>query len=154
MHILKLLFRPSAPGLAARLEALRPRMYRVALAWTHDGGLADDLVQECLAKSLEHSRDLHDADLLEPWVFRILRNCWHDHLRSRLEMVDIEDLADELPSDAPGPEQCHARTEVAGRVRAAVASLPPGQRQVVALVDLGAFRTPRPPRSSAFPWAR
>ena len=38
-----------------RLEALRPRLHRLAYAWCHDAALADDLVQDTLAKALTRS---------------------------------------------------------------------------------------------------
>ena len=135
-----LLTRPLADrALRARAEALRPRMYRVAFAWTHDASSADDLVQEALARALARLRQLRDADRFEAWIFRILANCWHDLLRSRFDAVDIDDLVDTLECGEPGPEQRHATLQLAGRVRAAVALLPQGQRQVVTLVDLGEF---------------
>lgn len=125
--------------LRARLEGLRPRMYRVAFAWTHDRALADDLVQEALARALERFRQLRDPERLEPWLFRILTNCWRDAMRGRVDTDDIDELAVEIASAAPGPEQAHDASQTAARVRAAIASLPVGQRQVVTLVDLGEF---------------
>jgi len=125
-----------ARGLRAKAEALRPRMYRVAYAWTHDAALADDLVQEALARGLERLGQLRDPQRLEAWLFRILANCWRDAMRQRFEVDDIEELEAVLESAEPGPEQRHAASQLAGRVRAAVARLPLGQRQVVTLVDL------------------
>lgn len=123
-------------GLRARAEALRPRMYRVAYAWTHDAALADDLVQEALARALERMRQLRDPERLEAWLFRILANCWRDAMRARFDADDIEALEAVLESGEPGPEQRHAASQLARRVRAAVAKLPLGQRQAVTLVDL------------------
>ena len=126
-------------ALRAKAEALRPRMYRMAYAWTHDTALADDLAQEALARGLERLGQLRDPDRLEPWLFRILANCWRDAMRARLDTDDIDEHTGVLESAEPGPEQRHAATQLAGRVRAAVARLPLGQRQVVSLVDLGDF---------------
>ena len=126
-------------ALRARAEALRPKMYRMAYAWTHDAALADDLAQEALARGLERLGQLRDAERLEPWLFRILANCWRDAMRRRMDTDDIEDHSAILESAEPGPEQRHATAQLAGRVRAAVAKLPAGQRQVVSLVDLGEF---------------
>jgi RNA polymerase sigma-70 factor (ECF subfamily) len=126
-------------ALRAKAETFRPKMYRVAFAWTHDAALADDLAQEALARGLERLGQLRDPERLEPWLFRILANCWRDVLRARMETDDIDELAGVLESAEPGPEQRHASSQLAGRVRAAVARLPLGQRQVVTLVDLGEF---------------
>jgi RNA polymerase sigma-70 factor (ECF subfamily) len=82
---------------------------------------------------------LRDPERLEPWLFRILANCWRDAMRARLDTDDIDEVAGQLESTEPGPEQRHAASQLASRVRAAVARLPLGQRQVVSLVDLGEF---------------
>ncbi len=125
--------------LRARAETLRPRMYRVAYAWTHDAALADDLTQEALARGLARLRQLRDPDRLDAWIFTILANCWRDAMRATVDADDIDGLHDVLASPEPGPEQRHDALQLAGRVRAAVARLPMAQRQVVTLVDLGEF---------------
>jgi RNA polymerase sigma-70 factor (ECF subfamily) len=137
MDLLSLPF-PSG-ALRAKVEASRPRMYRLAYAWTHNAATADDLVQEALARALERIRQLRDPERLEAWLFRILTNCWRDAIRARMDTDDIDELTGEIESPEPGPEQVHARFQTAARVRAAVDRLPLGQRQVVTLVDLGEF---------------
>ena len=37
-----------------QLEALRPRLYRIAYSWSHNPELADDLVQETMVKALKN----------------------------------------------------------------------------------------------------
>ena len=78
--------------LRQRLEALRPRLYRLAYAWCHDAALADDLTQETLIKALGRSNQLRDAQALDGWLFSILNNCWRDQLRARRDFVDVDDL--------------------------------------------------------------
>lgn len=119
-----------------RLEAMRPRLYRLAYAWCHDPHLADDLTQETLAKALGRSAQLRDAAALESWMFSILNNCWRDFLRGRRDFGDVDDL-DELVFDpSPGPEGLYASRQTTTRVRNAIQPLPMAQRQVVTLVDL------------------
>jgi RNA polymerase sigma-70 factor (ECF subfamily) len=119
-----------------RLEAVRPRLHRLAHAWCHDAALADDLVQETLAKALTRGEQLRDAQALEGWLFSILNNVWRDHLRARRDHLDIDDLDELITSDAPGPEQNYASRQTTRRVRDAIARLPLGQCQVVTLVDI------------------
>lgn len=119
-----------------RLEELRPRLVRLAYAWCHDAALADDLVQECLAKALGRWDQLRDEQALESWLFSILNNCWRDHLRGRKDFLDVEELDEVVLSEAPGPEQDYASRQTTRRVRRAIAGLPLGQRQVVTLVDI------------------
>lgn len=124
--------------LTERIEASRERLYRVAFAWCHDASLADDLAQETLSRGLSRLDQLREDDRLGSWLFAILHRCWIDHLRGRRDDLDEETLL-ELPSELPGPERRAEQQETVVRVRAAVASLPLGQRQVVTLVDLEEF---------------
>ena len=73
---------------------------------------------------------------MHAWLCSILANCWHDHLRSRKEATDIDDVDEcELP-ESEQPDDDYAQNEIVRRVRQAVALLPTGQREVVTLVDL------------------
>ncbi|MDP2825935.1 MAG: sigma-70 family RNA polymerase sigma factor [Sulfuritalea sp.] len=121
--------------LVEQIKASRVRLYRLAFAWCHDAGLADDLAQEALARGLSRLDQLRDSARLMGWLFAILNRCWIDHLRGLREDLDDEILA-ELPSDLPGPDSHAERQQTVSRVRAAIAALPLGQRQVVTLVDL------------------
>jgi RNA polymerase sigma-70 factor (ECF subfamily) len=131
----RLLFGPPRPG----IEALRPVLYRIAFAWCHDATLADDLVQETLSKAWARRAQLRDEAALKAWMVSIMNHCWLDHLRCRRDFDDVEDWQDELESTADTPEACCDRERVIACVRAAVARLPLGQRQVLTLVDLEEF---------------
>lgn len=123
----------------AKLEASRCRLWRLAHSWCRNRALAEDLVQETLAKALAHHGQLRDAEAMHAWLCSILANCWHDHLRAGRETLDIDTLEErELPL-ADCPEEDCLKNEVVRRVRQAVGNLPPGQREVVTLVDLEEF---------------
>ena len=105
----------------------------MAYAWRHDPDLADDLVQETLARALKQRAQLREDTAFDAWLYAIMANCHRDWLRRERHWVDIEeaDLAGEdNPADAA--EQGGLVT----RVRTAVARLPEAQRQVLTLVDL------------------
>lgn len=134
MDLRSLLF--GAHGLRQEVESWRPALYRVAYSWCHDRALAEDLVQETLLKALSRHAQLRDTGRLKGWLFAILNNGFRDHLRRQRVHDDIDELADEMPGTAPTPEDERATAEIVARVRAAIARLPLGQRQVVTLVDL------------------
>ena len=137
MPILSLLFH--SRQWRASLEAARPALFRTAYAWCRDATLADDLVQEATAKALERGDQLRDPTRLRSWLFAILSRCWHDHLRACHPHEDIDELAEEaLAGDVSVTDEIERRQTVT-RVRAAVARLPVGQRQVLTLVDLEEF---------------
>lgn len=119
--------------LQRKLEALRPRLYRLAYSWTHSKELADDLTQETLARAWKNLNQLHDPEGFDKWCFKILINCWRNHLRSRRELADIDDY---VLQDRHTPESLHEQQRITEQVKQAIATLPQGQRQTVTLVDL------------------
>lgn len=123
-------------GCRRRLEAMRPRLYRLAYAWCHDASLADDLAQDALAKALVRQAQLREEAAMEGWLFSILNNCWRDHLRSRRDFANVEELDEVIISHDEGPERQYASRQATVRVRTAIASLPMAQRQVITLVDI------------------
>lgn len=124
----------------SKLEASRCRLWRLAQSWCRNRTLADDLVQETLAKALDRHSQLRDPEAMHAWLCSILANCWHDHLRGGKDMLDIDAIEEcDLPASACCPEADYQQNEVVKQVRAAVGKLPAGQREVVTLVDLEEF---------------
>jgi RNA polymerase sigma-70 factor (ECF subfamily) len=122
--------------LSHRFGEHRNDLYRMALSWCGDRMLADDLAQEALSRALAKQHQLRDELKLTHWLFRILNNCWREHLRRDHPTVEIEGLV--LGSDHT-PELGLRKQQVIDRVRSAISHLPLGQRQVITLVDLQGF---------------
>ncbi len=129
------LFGPSAE-FRQRLETSRDALYRLGYAWCRDAALADDLAQETLTRALSRAVQLRDPARLRSWLFSILANCVRDHYRRYRETADIDALREGALVAEGTPEEAHAGAQLAARVRAEVARLPLGQRQVLSLVDL------------------
>jgi len=115
------------------LVEYRENLYRIAYSWCHNPALADDLVQETLAKALKNSGQLRDQQTIKAWLYRILSNCWRDHFRRSRDTVDVDDI---ILVETQTPDLQHDRQQIVNRVRSAIARLPMGQRQVISLVDL------------------
>jgi len=115
------------------LHDSRQRLYRMALAWTHDPALADDLAQEAISRGLKNAQQLRDPERLNAWLFRILSNCWHEHLRRRRPGMSLDDV--ELV-EWQTPEHNQQQQDIVTRVQAEIGRLPVGQRQVISLVDI------------------
>ncbi|MBK6981997.1 MAG: RNA polymerase sigma factor [Betaproteobacteria bacterium] len=124
------------PALRREIERERGMLCRMAYAWCHDAALADDLAQMAVEKALRAAGQLRDPDKLKAWMLQILSNCLKDHLRDKRDLVDFESVEETLATGEPTPEEARAGAELVRSVRAAVAALPVGQRQVVTLVDL------------------
>ena len=118
------------------LEESRARLFRMAMAWTGEPALADDLVQETMTRALQKYQQLRDPERLDAWLFRILSNCWREHLRRQKPGVPLDDI-ELVESHTPEHEQ--QQLDVVSRVRHEISTLPMGQRQVLTLVDLEGF---------------
>lgn len=119
-----------------KLGESRPRLLRLAYSWCHNRALSDDLVQDTLTKALAKHKQLREPELLNGWLCSIMANCWHDHLRQRKNVSDIDDVPDnELPAFGTPEDDCQ-QNQTIRRVRQAVSELPLGQREVITLVDL------------------
>lgn len=133
-------------------DLLGPRLRGLLLTMVRDEATVDDLVQLTLLKA-HLARDrfaLQGGDpdgAVRAWYFAIARNVAMDHLREayrherrRADGDEARDVVDGLPDDAPDPErlgqQVERDEEIARRVRAAIAELPPTQREVVELHKL------------------
>ncbi len=118
------------------LKSKRQQLYRVAFSWCNDELLADDLVNETLFKAMKKYNALRDKKNINSWLFKILANCWYDHLRKIKPLVNIDDI---VFVDHNTPEVLLQQQEIIMQVRKVISSLPMGQRQVLTLVDLEGF---------------
>ena len=112
------------------------RLMRMVYAWGHNQDLAKDIAQEAICKALKNISQLKDKDALDSWLFGILINCWRDHFRKQRDTVDIDDI---VLVDSITPEVTQQQQDLVDQVRAAIAKLVQGQRQVVTLIDLEEF---------------
>lgn len=111
-----------------------PRLRRYARALTGDRALADDLVQDCLARAWEKLSLWQRGSDLRAWLFTILHNLYVNDLRRRRNRPELIALDD----DAPDPM---ARGDDDGGLvlrdlEAALQRLPDEQRAVLLLVGL------------------
>jgi RNA polymerase sigma-70 factor (ECF subfamily) len=114
------------------IAARRTRLYRIAFSWCHNASLADDLVQETLLKAMKRIDSLRDFATLDAWLYRILNNCWHDHLRTQGRNTELFDMCDE---DSLEHAEAYQQSQIIARVRMSVARLPMSLREVCTLAD-------------------
>lgn len=126
----------AARSLRQRIAASRDRLFRVALAWSGDAMVADDLVQETLEAALDKAEQLRDSERLFAWMYSIMNNCWRHYLRRQRPECELDEMQFASDSD---PEQLSDQHATIVHVRTAIARLPIGQREVLTLVDLEGF---------------
>lgn len=121
------------------LAAMLPRLRRFAHGLTGNGADADDLAQSTVERALKARMQWEEGTRLDSWLYRIMRNCWIDTVRSRSRAARVllpEDAGEQVGEDPR--EQIEARIDLA-RLMGAMARLPDEQREVVALILIEGF---------------
>jgi RNA polymerase sigma-70 factor (ECF subfamily) len=118
---------------AALFDQYAAPLARLAASYARARGEQDDLFQEMMI-ALWKALPAWRGDCSErTYVYRIAHNRAMSYLsRRRPTPADLDEEA-ELPASAPTPEQALSRDQEAERLADAVARLPVGHREVVAL---------------------
>src|SRR6184192_4948603 len=119
------------PALRDQMLAAVPSLRAFAISLSGNVDRADDLVQETLLRALANIDSFQRGTNMSAWLFTILRNLFRSEYRKRRREVEDTDgtYAESLKSH---PEQ-HSRVEF-DEFRAALAKLPPDQREALILV--------------------
>ncbi|MGJ5818072.1 RNA polymerase sigma factor [Paludibaculum fermentans] len=85
---------------------ISPRVFSYLRLHGCERGVAEDLTQEVMLAVYTQCRTLRDHELFRPWLFRIARNCWLQHVRRSSRQVstsDIESTSEHLCSTNEDP---------------------------------------------------
>jgi RNA polymerase sigma-70 factor (ECF subfamily) len=148
---------------AALLDAYHASMVRVAMLYTGDRALAEDVTQETWVAVVKGIGSFEGRSALKTWIFTILTN--RAKTRSQRErrslpfsaLLSADEEAEEFePAVAPSafaedgwwrdethpqawresPEAAFSSAEVSALLKQAIEALPPNQRQVITLRDV------------------
>jgi RNA polymerase sigma-70 factor (ECF subfamily) len=113
-----------------------PGLRAFAISLCGNADRADDLVQETLIRALANINSFEPGTNMSAWLFTILRNLFRSEYRKRRR--EVED------ADGSYAESLKSYPEQQGRVefeefRAALAKLPPDQREALILVGASGF---------------
>jgi RNA polymerase sigma-70 factor, ECF subfamily len=111
-----------------------PRLYGFICRLTANAADVDDLFQETFLRVFVKAQDFQGKGSFRSWLYAIAANLCRSHTagRARLVSTDPEDLPD-LPDEDPLPDSALASEAIGRRIAAAVAVLPPEQREVFVL---------------------
>jgi RNA polymerase sigma factor (sigma-70 family) len=125
----------SAADLTAAYLAQRHRLERAALRLLGCPAAAADIAQDAWAQAAAAVEPARDP---AGFLHRIARNLALDRLRRRARQALPIDAAapHQLADAAPGPERIAAGRQALGRVRDAIAALPPRAREAFLLARL------------------
>jgi RNA polymerase sigma-70 factor (ECF subfamily) len=124
------------PSLREAMLAAVPSLRAFAISLSGNIDRADDLVQETLLRAIANIDSFQPGTNMAAWLFTILRNLFRSEYRKRRREVEDTDgsYAESLKSQ---PEQ-NSRLEFQ-EFRAALAKLPPDQREALILVGASGF---------------
>ena len=117
----------------------RGALYRYLMRQARDSEIANDLFQEVWSRVIVNRARYEARAKFRTFLFTLAHNCFIDHCRrvkSRPKGSSVEDAdaADLLPaSDEVRPDSALERDQGSRRYRAALATLPPEQRDVYLL---------------------
>jgi RNA polymerase sigma-70 factor (ECF subfamily) len=125
-----------APSVREAMLAAVPSLRAFAISLSGNVDRADDLVQETLLRAIANIDSFQPGTNMSAWMFTILRNLFRSEYRKRRREVEDTDgsYAESLKSH---PEQ-NSRLEFQ-EFRAALAKLPPDQREALILVGASGF---------------
>jgi RNA polymerase sigma factor (sigma-70 family) len=127
-------------GNAAAFETLyarhRTRLYRFVLRSVKSRAVGEELFQEIWMRVIEARGRYTPQARFTTWLYTIAHNHLVDHWRKRgLTLVSLE--GDETPGTSPDPLDHAAARQSLARFAAALAALPPLQREAFLLHEEG-----------------
>jgi RNA polymerase sigma-70 factor, ECF subfamily len=117
----------------------RGALYRYLMRQARDSEVTNDLFQEVWSRVIVNRARYEPRAKFRTFLFTLAHNCFIDHCRRSKARpgganVDDADAADMLPADDDvRPDSRLERAEASARYRAALAALPPEQRDVYLL---------------------
>jgi len=115
-----------------QVEECVPALRRYARALTHNPDLADDLVQDCLERSIRKSSLWRPTGPLQAWLFKMLLNIYRNDLRQRRRAPENLPIAS-LPVEPQVQSASPGRLAFVETVRA-MQALPTEQREALLLI--------------------
>jgi RNA polymerase sigma-70 factor, ECF subfamily len=115
-----------------------PRGYRIAWRMLRHREDAEDAVQDAFVRALERIDQCDPERPFGPWFFRIVATTAINRQRSA-KRRETEELSDTEVSEVMGPADAATLGVLRGEVDAALATLPPVQRQLIELVTYEEF---------------
>ena len=138
------------PSLEALIARYQPRVLRFGSKMCGDPEDAQDVVQETLLAMARSLREFRGESSVSTWLYTIARSfCIKKRRRSKFapdHPISIDSPEGEhlqgLPDSGPSPERAAFGREIGAALDASLASLDPGQREVLLLRDVEGLSAP------------
>jgi RNA polymerase sigma-70 factor (ECF subfamily) len=124
------------PTIRDQILAAVPSLRAFAISLCGNVDRADDLVQETLLRALANINSFQPGTNLPAWLFTILRNLFRSEYRKRRREVEDADGSYAETLKAQPSQTSHVEFQ---EFRAALAKVPPDQREALILVGASGF---------------
>ncbi len=132
MELLARIGRGEETAFRTLLAGKLPRIHALALRLLGDSGAADEVAQDTFFRAWRQARDWRPGQArFDTWLHRVALNLCYDRLRKRREILVPEPPEQVDPSLRV--DQRLEREQTVQRVQAALARLPPRQREAIVL---------------------
>ncbi len=121
----------------------RSPVYSFLVRLTGDRSRAEDLCQETFLRAVRAAERWEPRALFRTWLYAVARNqAFDDARRQAFRRADPLDEATRAaqPSEAPGPDRAAEAALLRPKLEAALAALPPEQREVFLLREHAGLR--------------
>jgi len=125
-------------ALGVLYERYKSRVYRTAIAITHDERMAEDILQEVFLRVNRYADSFDQTQPFEPWIYRITVNLSYSWTNKAKRWVNIfQDALERLKAPSRrDPERVTESREESAILRRAIEGLPDSHRVVVILYYL------------------
>jgi RNA polymerase sigma factor (sigma-70 family) len=120
-------------GLATAYDRYAAALHTYCRTLLAEPADAADAVQDTFIVAAAKLDGLRDPDRLRPWLYAVARNECHRRLRARARTVDLDEAGEMTDDAAADVGHAAERADLRRLVRAAVAGLNPGEREVIEL---------------------
>ncbi|RYF47655.1 MAG: sigma-70 family RNA polymerase sigma factor, partial [Cytophagaceae bacterium] len=138
---------PDVDAFEAQLEAQLDGLYNVALRYTRNPAMAEDLVHDTAVRALRFKERFEEGSNFKAWIYTILTNTFINRYRrqkrereiiegSTRDDVEIQMRSDVTRDTARQPEAAYLEQMMSDDVIAALDDLPEEFRAVVVLCDV------------------
>jgi RNA polymerase sigma-70 factor (ECF subfamily) len=124
---------PSAEETAELYRQYLPRILNYIRLRVDGESLAEDLTAAVFERALARQHTLRRREAFGAWLFRIAHNVVAGYYRQRRAMLPLEWVANRAAEGVPSPEEAAVRGEELRRLRAAIATLPEREQEIVRL---------------------
>lgn len=120
------------------VERYKEKAYRIAFDFTREREEAKDLSQEAFLQAFSHLKMFDRRASFYTWFYRILVNLCLDYRRRKAKVAwesleEKTERGDGFAHSGPSPVEEAMRGQIAEKIAAALATLPPKQRAVFLL---------------------